>query len=94
MAGLSQTQADINARAGAVALSVRQALEAAVAWKAFLDTKTTANLTTLGFTQSEVDVLKSAATDLYNLSQIAHAQGTQASPSDFFAFARQLTGTL
>lgn len=96
--GFTATKADIDARAGQLAMAVRDDLLRAAQFCDLLnDTSIFANdaaLIALGYTQAEVTVLRAAFTDLKALYNLAHAAGTQASPNDFFFNAKHLTGVV
>ena len=70
MPGYPVTKADVNNRAGAISLAVRNALTEAAAFDAWLDTQPDADLVNLGFVQAEVNTIKSAFADLAQLSTI------------------------
>jgi hypothetical protein len=92
--GYPQGKAQIDSKAGGLALTVRNALRDIVAFKAFLDGKTDAQLmdVSIGYTQQEVNDLRAAFTDLKKLSDIANAQATQPAASNFFFNAVKLYG--
>ena len=69
MVGFPADKAALDARAGNLAVQLRDSLDAAARLKSWLDTKTEADLVALGYTAAEVAVLKSAYTDLAALRQ-------------------------
>ena len=90
--GFPTGKQDIDSRAGFLALTLRDALRDVKTLKGWLDGKTEQDLMDLGYTSGEVATLKSAYTDLAKLADIAAGQATQAEASDFFWFAKHLTG--
>lgn len=94
MLGFPTNKLDVDSRAGQLALTLRDTFVQVVTFKAWLDTQTDAQLIGLNYTQAEVTLLRAAYTDLVNLNNIAHAQGTQPAASDFFWNAKHLTGLI
>jgi hypothetical protein len=92
MLGFPTDKNNIDARAGSLALQLRNTLNDIVTVKAWLDSQTDAALIGLGYVQAEVTLLRASFTDLANLSNIAHAQGTQPAANDFFFNAKHLLG--
>jgi hypothetical protein len=92
MLGFPTNKLDVDARAGQLAVTLRDTFVQVVTFKAWLDTQTDAQLIGLGYVQAEVNLLRAAYVDLTNLNNIAHAQGTQPAASDFFFNAKHLTG--
>lgn len=92
--GYSTTKSDIDSRAGTLAITLRDDLQKVRVFKAWLDTQPDGNLTALGYSQAEVNVLRSAYVDLDKLAQIYGALTTQATTYDFQTFAKQLVGVL
>lgn len=92
MAGYPLDKVTINARAGFLVTQLRDALAEVARVKTVLDGLQDTDLTGMGFTAPDVTQLRSAFTDMNNLSNIAHAQGTQAVANDFFFWANKLAG--
>ncbi len=92
MAGFPSTKDVLDARMGNLAVQVRDALDAAVRLKAWLDTKTEADLVELGYTSAEVAVIKSAFTDLAALRAVANAQQSVPTANNFLFWSAQLCG--
>lgn len=93
--GFPTDKADIDSRAGFLALQLRDTLAGVKVLKTWLDGKDTAALVALGYDETqlqEVSVLKSAVADLDKLRRIYEGTDTQAEPSDFGFWARRLTG--
>ncbi len=92
MAGFPSTKDALDARMGNLAVQVRDALDASVRLKAWLDTKTEADLVALGYTSAEVAVIKSAFTDLAALRSVATAGQTVPAVNNFLFWSAQLCG--
>ena len=90
--GYAQGKAQIDSKAGALVLTVRNTFRDVVTFKAFLDSKTDTELTGLGYTTQEVSDLRAAFIDMKKLSDIANAQATQPAASNFFFNAVKLYG--
>jgi len=92
--GFSATKADFDAKAGSLALALRQALANIKEFQAVLAATADATLTADGYTSGEVATLKSAYTDLDKLRTIYEGTQTQGSTYDFRQFAKLLTGVV
>jgi hypothetical protein len=96
--GFTATKADLDARAGQLAMGLRDALSNCARFCDLLnDTSIFANdaaLTALGYTQAEVTVLRAAFTDLKALYTLSRAGATQPAANDFFFNAKHLTGVV
>lgn len=92
-AGIIVTKSVLDLQLGALVNQGINWMESVRRMKAWLDTKTDQDLIDLGYVQGDVDLMKSAYTDLNNLRLLATAQRTQATENDFFFFGRQLAGT-
>lgn len=92
MVGFPTDKNTLDARAGNIAIQVRDSLDAASRLKAWLDTKTEADLVALGYTSAEVAVLKSAFTDLSALRSVATAGQTVPTANNFLFWSAQLCG--
>lgn len=90
--GFAADKAALDARAGHVALQLRDTLDAAGRLKAWLDTKQDADLVALGYTSDEVAILKSAYTALDALRLVATGQRTVPEADNFLFWASKLTG--
>jgi hypothetical protein len=90
--GYPAGKANIDARAGFIAQSVRDALDEAVRFKAWLDERSVADLVALGYTADEAGLLKASFAELTELSDLARGRRSQPSPSDFFWNAKHLMG--
>lgn len=92
--GFPLTKDQLDTRMGQVALQIRDGLEEAEQIKALLDTLPDATLTAdpFNYTATEVAWMKSAFTDLSNLSQVANSQVTVLAVNDFLFWARKLLG--
>lgn len=93
--GAPQDQNAINARIYGLSVNVRDVFNAIANFKAFIDSKTDADLTTgisPGFTPAEVTLLRAAATDLDNLRKVGTGLQTQPSVSNFLFNSNKLVG--
>lgn len=94
MPGYTISKADVNNRAGNVAIAIRNDLREAAAFKAWLDTQADADLVALGFVQAEVNTLRSAFGDLNQLETIYTGAANLATAKDFRTFAKLLVGVI
>jgi hypothetical protein len=92
MAGYPVNRQVLDNRVGALVVQVREVLEDVQRIHAFLAAELDADLVTMGYTQGEVDLLKSSFTDLDKLARIANGSAVQADASNFFFWAKNLTG--
>ena len=90
--GFPQLKNDIDARAGQLALQLREVLDDIAYFKKFLDTKTLQDAIDLGYTSEEAALLLAAYADLSDLRSVALGNQTVATAKDFMANADQLTG--
>ena len=87
---------DINSRAGGLAVAVREALRNVQLFKAWLDTQPDTYFTGLGYSQTDVNNLRSAFVDLNDLANLyagaasSHLTGTY----DYRTFAKLMTGVV
>jgi hypothetical protein len=93
-AGFPADKLTIDARAGQLAMTLRDTLRQVQLFKTFLDSKNDAALIGLGYNQADVDLLRASYTDLNKLQQIANAAATQSATSDFFFNAKLLLGVV
>jgi hypothetical protein len=93
--GFTVAKNDVDAQAANIALQLRRALDAAHAWKAWLDDAihNDAFLTALGYDAPSITLLRASGADLDKLYQVAHALATQGATNDFFFNAKNLLGT-
>jgi hypothetical protein len=96
MAGYIATGLDVNNRAGNVAIHLRDALDDAAAFKAWLDTKTDGVLLAAPFSlpQADIDTIRSAMSDLNQLNTIYTGAANLSVAKDFRTFAKLLTGAI
>lgn len=92
--GFPQLKLDVDARAGQLALTVRDSLTDVLAFKSWLDTKSDASLIALGYVQGEVDTLRSAYVDLAQLGAVYQGTGVRLLAYDYRTFAKLLTGVV
>lgn len=93
--GFTLTKTDVDQQAANIALQVKRSLDAAHAFKAWLDDTIHQDsvLTGLGYAAGDITTLRAAYADLDKLYQVAHALATQAATNDFFFNAKNLLGT-
>lgn len=89
--GFPATKTDIDLRAGQAVVNAREAMDSIIRINVWLGEQSDASLVALGYTQTEVTLLKSSFTDLANLVGVARGTRTQAAANDFFFNARKLT---
>lgn len=94
--GFPQARADVDDRAGTLAVTIRNTFDAIDQFKLFLDSTPDADLTKApyNYTSQDVAILKSAYNDLAKLGQIYRGEIDQSPAYDFRTFAHQLTGVL
>lgn len=94
--GFPKARADVDDRAGSLAVTIRNTFDAIDQFKLFLDSTPDAELTAApyNYTSSDVAYLKSAYNDLAKLGQIYRGEIEQSPAYDFRTFAHQLTGVL
>ena len=93
MAGIPITKYILNSRVGYLTKTLRDTFTEIARVKKFLDDTSDADLVALGFSQSEVTLIKAAFTDLNKLGRIAAAQDTHPAANDFYWNAGNLTGS-
>ncbi len=91
--GLSATQSDINNVGGSLVRGLFNSLKSVQQFKAFLDTKTDADLLLLNFTQPEINILRSAFTDLNALVNVFEGTATRTPAYDHRTFSKLMLGT-
>lgn len=91
--GRDPSQNDINIQSSNIALRVKAALDDAAQMQLYLAATPDADLTVKGFTQGEVNTLKSAFVDLNKLAGIFIGAQTQGTAYDFRQFVDNLWGT-
>lgn len=86
------TKSEVNALAGQLPTTVFAVLSDIRSFKTWLDSKSDADLLAapFAFTQGEIDVTRSAFTDLKQLADIHDGLATLGSVKDFNAFAKQI----
>jgi hypothetical protein len=90
--GSPTTKATIDSTAGNIASSINVVFDRVRLFKIWLDTQIDADLITLGYTQAEVDRLRSAYVDLDKLRTIFEGSQTQSPAYDFRTFAKLIWG--
>jgi hypothetical protein len=92
--GFPALKTDVDARAGQLALSVRDTLRQVQLFKAWLDTQSDGQLIALGYAQGDVDKLRSAYVDLDQLRTVYEGTGTRSPAYDYRTFAKLLVGVI
>lgn len=90
--GLPATKQEIDSRSGDIARSFQRSFDDVLTMQSYLQATANADLVALGYTDTEVNVLKSAFSDLAQLGTIFVGQAALAQAKDFRTFARQLWG--
>jgi hypothetical protein len=93
MAGIPFNKESINHDLGSVTRQVYASLDNVRKLKIALDGAPNQTLLDIGFTQNDIDTIRSAFTDLDNLRQIFEGGRNQMTAYDFRTFARRLIGT-
>lgn len=93
MAGVPFNKDSINHDIGSVTRQVYAALDNVRKIKIALDGAPNQVLLDVGFTQNEIDTIRSAFADLDNLRQVFEGGRNQTTAYDFRTFARRLIGT-
>jgi hypothetical protein len=99
--GFSLTKTDLDNRAGQLVVQLRDDLLRCAQFCDLLNDTSIIDpsssdlfLRNLGYTSSEVTLLRNAFTDLKSLYNVAHANGTVPSNNDFFFSAKHCTGVV
>jgi hypothetical protein len=90
--GMAVSKGEIDSRAGDISRGFQKAFGDVLTLKSYLDDTADADLVALGYTQNEVTLLKSAWSDLAQLTAIWTGQQALATAYDFRTFVRQLWG--
>lgn len=90
--GLGVTKNELDGRAGDLARSFQRSFQQVATLKSYLDATPDAELVALGYTQNEVAVMKTAISDLAQLTNIANGTAALATPKNFTTFVSQLWG--
>jgi hypothetical protein len=91
-AGLPTNKLDIDMKAGQLALQLRDVFDQIKTFQAWLAAQTSQALLDKGYLQGDVDIIKSAYTDLDKLRTVYEGTITLPVAQDFRVFAHQLTG--
>lgn len=90
--GFTITKGEIDTRMGEMARGQQRVFKELAVLKGYLDATVDADLVALGYTTEEVAVLKSAAADLAELSNVFVGNAEVSPAKDFSQFVRQLWG--
>lgn len=95
-AGYPRARADIDQRAGTLAITLRNVFDEIDRFKSFLDATPDADLEAAPISYSPTDVaqLKSAFTDLALLGAIYRGESSASTAYDYRTFAKLLVGVL
>jgi hypothetical protein len=88
--GIFANKSDVDFRVGQLAQSVRDNLTGVGNFKLWLDATTDPQLTALGYVAGDIDILRSAVTDLDTLRQVYLGTVAQTPAYDFRTFAKHL----
>jgi hypothetical protein len=92
--GYAALKTDVDARAGQLALTLRDTFRQVQIFKAWLDTQTDVALIALGYAQGDVDKLRSSYVDLDQLRTIYEGTGVRAVVYDYRTFTKLLVGVV
>jgi hypothetical protein len=90
--GLAVTKEEIDTRAGDISRAFQRAFDDVITMQGFLLATPNPDLVDLGYTDQEVATLKTAFTDLQQLTSIWTGQAALPDPKDFRTFVRQIWG--
>ena len=90
--GYPTTKADIDGRAGNLAIDVRNKMAEIRDFKIFVDSMTDQDLTDRTYTGNDISRLRSAITDLDQLAQVYLGLATRTPAYDYRTSAKFLTG--
>jgi len=90
--GLPITKQEVDTRSGDLARAFQAAFNDVGTLKGFLDATPNADLVALGYTDQEVATLKTAVSDLWQLTTIWTGDAALPTAKDFRTFVRQLWG--
>lgn len=85
-------KADVDANAANILLSCNSVMARVADFKAWMDTQSDANLISLGYSQAEVNTLRSAFVDASLMQQIWVGSAGLATPRDMRTFAKLVWG--
>lgn len=90
--GLPVDKVKLDDRTGSLVWQLRETLTQCQNMKAWLDARSDAELTALGYTAADITLLRASFTDLDNLRKVARGLAAQPGANDFFFNAGKLTG--
>lgn len=91
-AGYAIDKTTLDNHVGNIVSQLRQTFSDIRQLKTWFDENNDAVLTALGYTAADITLLRNSVTDLHKLTQISAGLAVQPAASDFFFFARRLTG--
>ncbi len=90
--GLAATKSEIDSRSGDLARNFQRCFIQVKTLKAYCDATPDADLITLGYTQGEVTNLKTAVTEMNQLTDIFNGAANLSVAKDFKVFIQRLWG--
>jgi hypothetical protein len=90
--GLAVTKLEIDQRSGDCTRAFQRAFQQVATLKAYLDATVDADLIAMGYTQTEVTNLKTAITELNQLSTIWNGTANLSVAKDFKVFVSRIWG--
>ena len=90
--GLPTNKLDVDSKTGSIAVRLRDLMQEIQYTAAWIAGQTDQDLINLGYTQAEVNTLKSAMSDLDQLRTIFVGNATLGTAKDFRTFAKRLCG--
>jgi len=90
--GFPDTKAAIDNQAGSLALNIRNLLGSIQTFNTYLGSRPDPELVALGYTQTEVTLLKAAFTDLNALRLVATGLQTQPAVNNFLFNSNKIVG--
>lgn len=92
--GFSREKADIDQRAGQLAVNLRNVLTDIERFAGILSLATVQYLVEMGYTEAEANLLRAAYTDLFQLTRVYKGEIPVAQAKDFRTNAQHLMGVL
>lgn len=90
--GLPAGKSDFDAKLGYLALQLRDLILQVGPLKMRLDAMTDADLEALGYTETDVELIRNSIADLYLIQQVALGEATQTTAYDFRTNTQHLMG--
>ena len=90
--GILATKGEIDSRMGEIARGQQKVFKELSILKGYLDSTADTDLVAMGYTEGEVAILKSAAADMTQFSEVFVGKVAVSPAKDFSAFVRLLWG--